>query len=140
MLTAAVTLNAHGITDIRSSALAAQALQPIAGDLAFTLFSIGIIGTGLLAIPVLAGASAYAMAGAFGWNSSLESTPIQAKPYYVTIAVSTLFGMALGLTTVDLIRALYWSAVINGVISVPIMVVMLLMAAAVAVAAMLLTL
>jgi NRAMP (natural resistance-associated macrophage protein)-like metal ion transporter len=129
MLTAAVTLNAHGITDIQSSAQAAQALKPIAGDFAFTLFSVGIIGTGLLAIPVLAGSAAYAMAGAFGWDNSLESTPMQAKKFYLTIAVCTLFGMALGFTPVDPIRALYWSAVINGVISVPIMVVMMLMAA-----------
>jgi Mn2+/Fe2+ NRAMP family transporter len=128
ILTTAVTLNANGITDIQSSAQAAQALKPIAGEFAFTLFSIGIIGTGLLAIPVLAGSCAYAMAGAFGWANSLESTPMQAKRFYIIIAVSTLIGMALGFTAIDAIKALYWSAVINGVISVPIMVVMMLMA------------
>jgi Mn2+/Fe2+ NRAMP family transporter len=128
ILTTAVTLNANGITDIQSSAQAAQALKPIAGEFAFTLFSIGIIGTGLLAIPVLAGSCAYAMAGAFGWANSLDSTPMQAKRFYIIIAVSTLIGMALGFTAIDPIKALYWSAVINGVISVPIMVVMMLMA------------
>ncbi len=128
ILTTAVTLNLHGITDIQSSAQAATALRPIAGEFAFMLFSAGIIGTGLLAIPVLAGSSAYAMAGAFHWKSSLESTPMQARQFYSVIAVSTCIGSAMGFTAIDPIKALYWSAVINGVISVPIMVVMMLMA------------
>ena len=88
----------------------------------------GIIGTGLLAIPVLGGSSAYAMAGAFKWKNSLERAPMQAKQFYGVIAVSTLVGIAMGFTPIDPIRALYWSAVINGVISVPIMVVMMLLA------------
>ncbi|MBI3731449.1 MAG: divalent metal cation transporter [Burkholderiales bacterium] len=128
ILTTAVTLNMHGITDIQTSAQAALALRPIAGDFAFMLFSAGIIGTGLLAIPVLAGSSAYAMAGAFKWKNSLEDTPMQARQFYAIIALSTVIGIVLGFTTVDPIKALYWSAVINGVISVPIMVVMMLMA------------
>jgi NRAMP (natural resistance-associated macrophage protein)-like metal ion transporter len=128
ILTTAVTLNLHGITDIQTSAQAAAALRPIAGEFAFLLFSAGIIGTGLLAIPVLAGSSAYAMAGAFNWKSSLELTPQKAKPFYAIITVSTLIGIALGFTAIDPIKALYWSAVINGVISVPIMIVMMLMA------------
>jgi NRAMP (natural resistance-associated macrophage protein)-like metal ion transporter len=128
ILTTAVTLNLHGITDIQTSAQAATALRPIAGEFAFMLFSAGIIGTGLLAIPVLAGSSAYAMAGAFNWKNSLERTPMQAKQFYAVIAVSTLMGIALGFTSIDPIKALYWSAVINGVISVPIMTVMMLMA------------
>jgi NRAMP (natural resistance-associated macrophage protein)-like metal ion transporter len=128
ILTTAVTLNLHGITDIQTSAQAATALRPIAGEFAFMLFSAGIIGTGLLAIPVLAGSSAYAMAGAFKWKSSLERTPMQEKQFYGIIAISTLIGIALGFTAIDPIKALYWSAVINGVISVPIMVVMMLMA------------
>ncbi len=128
ILTTAVTLNLHGITDIQTSAQAASALRPIAGEFAFLLFSAGIIGTGLLAIPVLAGSSAYAMAGAFQWKSSLERTPMQAKQFYGVIAVSTLIGIALGFTSIDPIKALYWSAVINGVISVPIMAVMMMMA------------
>ena len=129
ILTTAVTLNRHGITDIQTSAQAATALRPLAGEFAFILFSAGIIGTGLLAIPVLAGSSAYAMAGAFKWKNSLERKPKNAKQFYAIIAVSTLIGIALGFTAIDPIKALYWSAVINGVISVPIMVVMMLMAA-----------
>ncbi|MCU6432752.1 divalent metal cation transporter [Undibacterium sp. Jales W-56] len=128
ILTTAVTLNLHGITEIQTSAQAASALRPIAGEFAFLLFSAGIIGTGLLAIPVLAGSSAYAMAGAFKWKNSLERTPMRAKRFYGIIAVSTLIGIALGFSKIDPIKALYWSAVINGVISVPIMVVMMLMA------------
>jgi NRAMP (natural resistance-associated macrophage protein)-like metal ion transporter len=128
ILTTAVTLHLHGITEIQTSAQAAQALRPIAGEFAFMLFSAGIIGTGLLAIPVLAGSSAYAMAGAFKWKNSLERTPMMAKRFYGIIAISTLLGLALGFTAIDPIKALYWSAVINGVISVPIMVVIMLMA------------
>lgn len=128
ILTTAVTLNLHGVTDIQTSAQAALALRPIAGEFAFMLFSFGIIGTGLLAIPVLAGSSAYAMAGAFKWKNSLERKPMEAKHFYGIIAVSTLIGVALDFTPIDPIKALYWSAVINGVISVPIMVVMMLMA------------
>lgn len=129
MLTTAVTLNAHGITDIQTSAQAATALRPIAGEFAFMLFAAGIVGTGLLAVPVLAGSAAYAMAGAFRWKSSLESKPAAAKEFYSIITASTLVGVALGFTPIDPIKALFWSAVINGVISVPIMVVMMLMAA-----------
>ena len=128
ILTTAVTLNLHGVTDIQTSAQAATALRPIAGEFAFLLFSAGIIGTGLLAIPVLAGSSAYAMAGAFKWKKSLELAPMEAKGFYGIIAISTLIGIGLGFTDMDPIKALYWSAVINGVISVPIMAVMMLMA------------
>ena len=128
ILTTAVTLNLNGITDIQTSAQAATALRPIAGEFAFMLFSAGIIGTGLLAIPVLAGSSAYAMAGAFKWKNSLERTPMSAKGFYGIIVVSTVIGIVLGFTAINPIKALYWSAVINGVISVPIMVVMMLMA------------
>ena len=128
ILTTAVTLNLNGISDIQTSAQAATALRPIAGEFAFMLFSAGIIGTGLLAIPVLAGSSAYAMAGAFKWKNSLERTPMSAKGFYGIIVVSTVIGIVLGLTAINPIKALYWSAVINGVISVPIMVVMMLMA------------
>lgn len=129
MLTTAVTLHTQGVTDIQTSAQAASALRPIAGDFAFALFSLGIIGTGLLAIPVLAGSAAYAMAGTFKWRNSLELPPSRAKGFYTIIAVSTLIGIAIGFLPVDPIKALFWSAVINGVISVPIMGVMLLMAA-----------
>lgn len=128
ILTAAVALNGHGITDIQTSSDAAIALRPIAGDFAFWLFGAGIIGTGLLAVPVLAGSAAYAMAGAFKWKNGLELKPVLAKRFYAIIIVSTLVGIALGFTSIAPIKALYWSAVINGVISVPIMVVMMLMA------------
>ncbi|MHB1333278.1 MAG: NRAMP family divalent metal transporter [Sulfuriferula sp.] len=127
ILTTAVTLHLHGITNIQTSAQAATALRPIAGNFAFLLFSAGIIGTGLLAIPVLAGASAYAMSGAFKWKNSLEYTPDRAKGFYAIIVISTVIGVLLDFTPINPIQALYWSAVINGVISVPIMVVMMLM-------------
>jgi NRAMP (natural resistance-associated macrophage protein)-like metal ion transporter len=129
ILTTAVTLNFHGITDIQTSAQAALALRPIAGEFAFLLFTAGIIGTGMLAIPVLAGSAAYAMAGAFNWKSSLELPPMFAKRFYGIIIVSTAIGVLLCFTPINPIKALYWSAVLNGVISVPIMVVMMLMAA-----------
>lgn len=129
MLTTAVTLGLHGITDIQTSAQAATALRPIAGEFAFWLFSAGIIGTGLLAVPVLAGSAAYAMAGAFHWKNSLELKPVLARKFYGIIAISTAIGVALCFAPIDPIKALYWSAVINGVISVPIMCVMMLMAA-----------
>ena len=127
MLTTAVTLNAHGITDIQTSAQAATALRPLAGEFAFVLFSVGIVGTGLLAVPVLAGSAAYAMAGAFRWKNSLEDKPSAAKEFYGIIAASTLVGVGLGFTAIDPIKALFWSAVINGVVSVPVMVVLMLM-------------
>jgi NRAMP (natural resistance-associated macrophage protein)-like metal ion transporter len=128
ILTTALTLHGKGITDIQTSAQAASALKPIAGDLAFALFSLGIIGTGFLAVPVLAGSAAYAMAGAFHWQRGLELPPSRAKGFYSIIALSTVIGMALGFTAIDPIQALFWSAVINGVIAVPIMGVMMLMA------------
>ena len=128
MLTTALTLHGNGITDIQTSAQAASALKPIAGDFAFALFSLGIIGTGFLAIPVLAGSAAYAMAGAFRWHSGLELAPSRAKGFYSIIALSTAIGIAMGFTPLDPIKSLYWSAVINGVIAVPIMAVMMLMA------------
>ena len=128
ILTTAVTLHLNGVIEIHTSAQAASALRPIAGEFAFWLFSAGIIGTGLLAIPVLAGSAAYAMAGAFHWRNSLELKPKMAKGFYGIIALSTLIGVGLCFTSIDPVKALYWSAVINGVISVPIMVVMMLMA------------
>ncbi|WP_243047302.1 divalent metal cation transporter [Dyella sp. RRB7] len=127
ILTAAVVLHAHGKTDIKSSADAAEALRPLAGRLAFGLFAAGIIGTGLLAVPVLAGATAYAASGAFGQRAGLENKPGKAKFFYGVLIVSSVAGMALNLTPLDPIKALYWSAVINGVVAVPLMVVMMLM-------------
>ena len=128
ILSTALTLHLHGGVHIETSAQAAAALRPVAGDLAFMLFSAGIIGTGMLAVPLLAGSAAYAMAGAFQWTKGLEKPASQAKKFYAIIAISTLAGIVLGFTAIDPIKALYWSAVINGVISVPIMAVMMLMA------------
>jgi Mn2+/Fe2+ NRAMP family transporter len=127
ILTAAVVLHAHGKTDIQSSAEAAEALRPLAGHLAFALFAAGIIGTGLLAVPVLAGATAYAASGAFGRRSGLENKPRKAKFFYGVLIFASLAGIALNLTPLDPIKALYWSAVVNGVTAVPLMIVMMLM-------------
>ncbi|WP_338801998.1 divalent metal cation transporter [Pseudomonas sp. RSB 5.4] len=128
MLTTAVTLNLHGLTDIQTSEQAASALRPIAGEFAFWLFSAGIIGTGLLAVPVLAGSAAYAVAGTFHWRNSLSAKPLANKAFYSIIAASTLLGVLICFAPIDPIKALLWSAVVNGVIAVPIMFIMMLMA------------
>jgi Mn2+/Fe2+ NRAMP family transporter len=128
MLTTAATLFAHGLTDIQSSRDAALALRPIAGDLAFLLFACGVIGTGMLAIPVLAGSAAYAVAGAFDWRTGLDLPLGLGWRFYGIIAISTLIGAVIGISEIDPMCALYWAAVINGVVSVPIMVVMMRMA------------
>jgi NRAMP (natural resistance-associated macrophage protein)-like metal ion transporter len=128
MLTTAVTLHQAGKTDIQTAEQAAEALRPIAGNAAFFLFSLGLIGTGLLAIPVLAGSVAYAVAEARGWRTGLERPLNEAKPFYVVIALAILLGVGLGFTPLDPIQALVWSAVANGVIVVPIMVAMMIVA------------
>ena len=128
ILSAAATLHVAGITQIQTSAQAALALRPIAGDFSFLLFSLGIIGTGMLAVPVLAGATAYAVADSFGWRQGLDRKLFEAKEFYAIIAFATLGGVLLDFSPIDPIKALFWSAVINGVIAVPIMVVMMLMA------------
>lgn len=124
----AATLNAAGITNIQTSEEAAQALRPIAGDYAFALFALGIVGTGMLAVPVLAGSVAYAMSEWFRWPEGLDRRPREAKAFYGTIALATLLGAALNFTPLDPIKALYWSAVVNGVLAAPLMVVMMLIA------------
>jgi Mn2+/Fe2+ NRAMP family transporter len=129
ILTTAATLHAAGIRDVQTSAQAAKALEPLAGRFAFELFALGIIGTGLLAVPVLAGSAAYGVAETFRWNASLESRPNKAKEFYGVLAVATLIGLALNFVGLNPIRALFWSAVINGVVSVPLMVVTMRMAA-----------
>ena len=129
MLTTAATLHAAGIRDVQTSAQAAKALEPLAGRFAFELFALGIIGTGLLAVPVLAGSAAYGVAETFRWRASLESRPNKAKQFYGVLAVATLVGLALNFVGLNPIRALFWSAVINGVVSVPLMVVTMRMAA-----------
>ena len=128
MLTAAVTLHSQGITDIQTSAQAAQALRPVAGEFAFALFTAGIVGTGLLAVPILAGSAAYAVSEAFKWHIGLGLELLQARGFYTIVAIATILGVALNFTPVDPIKALFWSAVINGIISVPIMIVMMLIA------------
>lgn len=126
VLTAAVTLHAHGKTDIQSASDAAQALRPIAGRFAFCLFAAGIVGTGLLAVPVLAGATAYAAAGVLGEKYGLEHKPRQAKVFYGVLIFASIAGIALNLTPINPIKALYWSAVINGVTAAPMMVIVML--------------
>ena len=128
ILGTAATLNAAGITDIQTSAQAAEALRPLVGDFAFLLFALGIIGTGLIAVPVLAGSAAYAVTEVFEWRRGLDLQLLEAREFYTIIALATLGGVALDFSPIDPIRALFWSAVVNGVIAVPIMVVMMLLA------------
>ncbi|MEP9325708.1 Nramp family divalent metal transporter [Paraburkholderia phymatum] len=127
MLSAAATLHVHHV-EVKTTADAASALKPIAGEMAFALFSLGIVGTGLLALPVLAGSAAYATAGAMNWRNSLALQVNLAKQFYAVIAVALLGGVALTFAHLDPIKALYWSAVINGVAAVPIMALVMLMA------------
>ncbi len=128
IITTAATLNAHGVTEIGSSAQAAEALRPIAGEFAFLLFALGIIGTGMLAVPVLAGSAAYAMGEALQWPIGLARLPMEARAFYATIAVATLIGVAMNFGGFDPIKALFWAAVLNGVTAVPLMVVTMIMA------------
>jgi Mn2+/Fe2+ NRAMP family transporter len=130
ILSTAATLHAAGITDIQTSAQAAQALRPVAGEFTFLLFSMGIIGTGMLAVPVLAGSAAYAVAEAAGWRGSLSLRldRNEGKGFYGVIAAATLGGVILCFTPTDPVRELFWSAVLNGVIAVPVMTVMMLLA------------
>ena len=128
MLTAAVTLHLHGVTDIQTSAQAAEALRPVAGEFTFVLFSAGIVGTGLLAVPILAGSAAYAVAEAFKWRIGLGRELARARGFYAILTIATFLGVTLNFTPIDPIKALFWSAVINGVIAVPIMAVMMRMA------------
>jgi NRAMP (natural resistance-associated macrophage protein)-like metal ion transporter len=128
MITVGATLHPAGITNIESSVQAAEALKPIAGSLAFALFALGIIGTGLLSIPVLAGSAAYALGEALKWKVGLKLQPTEGRTFYGTIAMATLIGVALNFTGINPIKALYYSAVINGVVAVPIIACMMLIA------------
>ncbi len=125
ILAAAATLHAQGVTNIETTAQAAQALQPIAGDLAFALFAMGIIGTGLLALPVLAGSAAYAVASVLHVRRGLDQPATAARAFYGVLGAAMLTGTALSMVGLNPIQTLYWSAVINAVISVPIMVVVM---------------
>ena len=128
ILTTAATLNAHGVTDIRTSADAAEALRPFAGEYATLVFALGIVGTGLLAVPVLAGSAAYAVGEVRRWPVGLDRKPKRAKAFYGTIVAATAIGALMNFTPIDPIKALVVAAVINGVVSVPVMAVMMLLA------------
>ena len=130
ILSTAATLHAAAVRDIQTSAQAAEALRPLAGDLTFLLFSLGIIGTGLLAVPVLAGSAAYAVAEAAGWSGSLSLRLDhgEGRGFYGVIAAAKVGGVILCFTPTDPVKELFWSAVLNGVIAVPIMAVMMLLA------------
>jgi len=125
VIATAVTLNLHGITNIQTSSQAAEALRPVAGEFAFAVFALGIIATGLLAVPVLAGSAAYAVSEVFGWRSGLSRGFREARGFYAIIIAATAIGTIMSAVEVDPIKALVWSAIVNGVISVPIMVVMM---------------
>jgi Mn2+/Fe2+ NRAMP family transporter len=127
IITTAATLHAKGVTDVQSSSQAAEALKPIAGAFAEIIFALGIIGTGLLAIPVLAGSTAYANGEGRKWPVGLSRKPKQAVAFYSVLALSVGFGAVLNFTPVGPIKALYWSAVINGVLAAPVMVMLMLL-------------
>jgi NRAMP (natural resistance-associated macrophage protein)-like metal ion transporter len=128
ILTAAATLHTHGKTDIHSAAEAAEALRPIAGPFGALLFSLGVIGTGLLALPVLGGSAAYAVGEALKWPVGLERKAKEAKAFYSVLAVATLIGLTLNFTKLDPIKALVWAAIINGLTAAPVMCFMMLLA------------
>jgi Mn2+/Fe2+ NRAMP family transporter len=128
VIATAATLHANGVRDIESAAQAAQALRPIAGEFAFALFALGIIGTGLLAVPILAGSAAYAVSEAFGWTEGLDRKPREAKAFYGAIVVAMLGGLALNFMAIDPMKALYWAAVVNGLLAPPLMVVTMMIA------------
>ena len=127
MLTTAATLHAAGVTQIDSAAQAAGALRPLAGDFAFALFAAGIIGTGLLAVPVLAGSAAYAVAESFRWPIGLGLSLAEARGFYFILTAATALGVLIDLTGIDSIRILVWSAIVNGVVAVPIMVILMIL-------------
>ena len=127
ILATAVTLHVSGITDINSAAQAASALRPLAGDFAFLLFALGILGVGLIGVPVLAGSGAYALSEVLNWNTGLERKVSDAQGFYSIIVVSVFLGLAIQYTPISPMKALFWSAVINGVIAVPLMVVGILL-------------
>jgi Mn2+/Fe2+ NRAMP family transporter len=124
----AATLNATGVTEIQTSSQAAEALRPVAGVFTFALFAVGIIATGMLAVPVLAGSAAHGVSEVFSWTEGLDRRLKEAKSFYATIAAATLGGVALNFTNLDPVKALYWSAVVNGVLAAPLMAVMMMIA------------
>jgi len=128
ILTTALTLHAHGRTNIETSRQAAEALQPLAGKLAATIFTVGIVGVGALAIPTLSGSAAYAFAETFDWDQGLDARLRGAKPFYAVVAVSTIAGMALDFANVNPVKALFWTAVVNGLLAPFLLVGILLVA------------
>ena len=126
IVTTGATLHAHGIAQINTAEQAAEALRPLAGPLTFLLFSLGIIGTGLLAVPALAGSAGYAVAESLGWRGSLEMPARNAPGFYLVVAAATIAGLAAALTSLNPIRMLLWSAVVNGIVAVPLMAAMML--------------
>ena len=128
ILATAVTLHVAGVTDINTAAQAASALRPIAGDFAYILFALGILGVGLIGVPVLTGSAAYAMSEAMNWNWGLERKVADAKGFYAIIAFSVLAGLVIQYSPISPMKALFWSAVINGVVAVPLMVVVIILA------------
>lgn len=128
IVSAGATLHVTGQTNIQSATEAAQALRPLAGNFATVLFGIGLVGAGLLAIPVLTGSAAYAVAETFGWPSGLDEKPRHARKFYGVIAVSTLIGVLIDFVGINPITALFWTAVINGVVAPPLLVVVMLVA------------
>ncbi len=127
ILATAVTLHVSGITNIESAGQAASALRPLAGNFAFILFALGIVGVGMIGVPVLAGSAGYALAEAMGWKWGLERKASDARGFYGVIAVSVLAGLAIQYSPLSPMKALFWSAVINGVVAVPLMVVIILL-------------
>jgi Mn2+/Fe2+ NRAMP family transporter len=126
IVASAATLHASGKTDIQSATDAAQALEPLAGSAAKYLFAVGLIGVGFLAVPVLTGSAAYAVGETFGWECRLDDKPWQAKQFYAVIASSTLVGMLINFSGINPISALFWTAVINGLVSPPLLVIIML--------------
>ena len=127
ILTTAVTLHAHGQTHITTAQQAAEALRPLAGENAYWLFTLGIIGTGMLGVPVLAGSCAYAIAEALAWRGTLSDRPRHGKRFYGVIAVAMLLGLALDFLGIDAVAMLFWSAVVNGVLAPPLIVVVVML-------------
>jgi len=128
IITTASTLNVHGITNIDTAPQAAEALRPLAGDLAYLLFAAGIIGTGLLAVPILAGSASYAVAETMGWEAGLGKKFRQAHGFYGVIIASTVVGMMLNFFGIDPIKALYFSAAFNGLTAPPLMIIIVMIA------------
>jgi Mn2+/Fe2+ NRAMP family transporter len=127
ILATAVTLNVAGVTDINTAAQAATALRPLAGDFAYMLFALGILGVGMIGVPVLAGSGAYALSEAMGWHEGLERKVRDARGFYSIIAISVLCALAIQYSPISPMKALFWSAVINGIVAVPLMVVIILL-------------